>query len=280
MVSSRKQEFRGTILKTRSVGNFSLVGVVYAPDQVLPLHLHDRSYVSVALCGSYVERSRASTWECTRGGTIFHAAGESHSNRFYESGARLLVLEIRPELLTQITGQGIVTDRARTLISPYCMHLGLRLDQTMKLSDPLSALCAEGLGLELLAETLRYQEGSPHSPDWLRRVSEILQDRYREHLTLAELAGAVHVHPVHLARAFRKRYQCCVGDFVRNLRVEAACRELAQTDAPIAEIAARTGFTDQSHLSRILKQHAGVSPGQFRKSLGFPDLAASRRGGS
>jgi transcriptional regulator GlxA family with amidase domain len=76
-----------------------------------------------------------------------------------------------------------------------------------------------------------------------------MHGRYREHLTLTDIAGQVRVHPVHLARAFRKRYTYRIGDFIRKLRVEAACSELLQSDAPIAEIAARTGFTDQSHLS-------------------------------
>jgi AraC family transcriptional regulator len=268
MPQAFKEEFRGEILQSRNIGNFGVIEVTYAPNQVLPLHSHQHAYVSVALRGSYLEQSKDNTWKCTIGGTIFHAAGESHSNLFSDRGARLLVLEIQPRFLTQIADQGILTDRQNAITNPYCTHLALRLDQAIKHSDPLSALCAEGLGLELLSETLRppYNEGKRTVPDWLRQVREILHDRYREHLTLTELAEAVHVHPVHLARAFRKRYQCCVGDFVRTLRVEAACRELLETDRPIADIAARTGFTDQSHLNRILKRHAGLSPGQFRKS--------------
>jgi AraC family transcriptional regulator len=137
----------------------------------------------------------------------------------------------------------------------------------LPLTDPLSALSAEGLGIELLSETLRplFQTQSRTEPDWLRTVHEILHDRYREPLTLNELAGAVGVHPVHLARAFRKRYDCCIGDLIRRLRTEAACHELLHSDASLAEIAARTGFTDQSHLCRILKRHTGVSPGRYRK---------------
>lgn len=262
-----QEGFSGEILQARRTADFGVIEVAYAPNQVLPLHSHQHAYISVALRGSYLEQSKASAWECPAGGTIFHAAGESHSNRFFERGARLVVLEIHPRFLTQIADQGIPTDNPNTVTNPHCTHLAMRLDQAMRRSDPLSALCMEGLGLELLSETLqpRFEDGNRRHPDWLERVREILHDRYREHLTLTELASAVQVHPVHLARAFRKRYQCCVGDFIRKLRVEAACRELLQSDVPIAEIAARTGFTDQSHLSRILKRQAGLSPGQFRK---------------
>jgi AraC family transcriptional regulator len=282
------KEFRGEILQTRGIANFRLVAVAYAPNQVLPLHSHEHAYVSVALRGAYLEQLRRSSWECTAGGTIFHAPGESHQNRFFDIGARLLVLEIEPSFLVDIADRGIETDRPSASISTYCMHLAMRLDRVLSESDPLSALCAEGLSLELLSKTLqRIGERQRDSTDWLFRVREILHDRYRERLSLSELAGEVQVHPVHLARAFRKRYRCSIGDFIRQLRVDAACHELSRSDAPIAEIAARTGFTDQSHLSRILKRYAGISPGELRKpaaqgdrqkTLGGPGRSAGSHG--
>jgi AraC family transcriptional regulator len=264
------EEFRGEILQTRRLANFSVVAISYAPNQVLPPHRHEHAHLSISIRGAYLEQCPMSTWECTTGGTIFHAPGESHGNRFLETGAHLLALELHPEFLSRIAEQGIATDRQFRLTSVYCMRLAVRLEGMLKLSDPLSAMSAEGLCLELLSEALqpgsgRLEEGSC---DWLLRVHEILHDRYREHLSLADLAGQVQVHPVHLARAFRKRYRCRIGDFIRKLRVEAACRELLQSNAPIAEIAARTGFTDQSHLTRIMKRNAGVSPAEFRRSRG------------
>lgn len=262
-------EFSGEILRRRRIPNFSISAVSYRPNQVLPRHSHEHGYVSVALRGAYLEQQAVGTWECTAGGTIFHAPGECHQNRFFESGARLVVLEIEPQFLNHLARQGMVTDRQFALTSPHCMQLAARLERVLELSDPVSALSAEGLCLELLSEALRpcSDNREPRSADWLARAYEILHQRYREHLTLTDIAGQVHVHPVHLARTFRKRYTCCIGDFIRKLRVEAACSELLQSDTPIAEIAARTGFTDQSHLNRVMKRHAGLSPAEFRKSL-------------
>ncbi|HUA82932.1 MAG TPA: AraC family transcriptional regulator [Bryobacteraceae bacterium] len=261
-----RQEFRGEILRARRIANFRLVAVSYAPNQVLPRHSHEHAYVSVALRGAYLEQLGRSSWECAAGGTIFHNAGECHQNRFFKTGAGLLVLEIDGPFLIDLADRGIATDRQSASNSSYCMHLAARLNRVLSESDPVSALCAEGLSMELLSEALRpFRKRRRGSPDWLSRVREILRDRYRENVSLTELAGEVQVHPVHLARTFRERYQCCVGDFVRQLRVDAACRELLRSDAPIAEIAACTGFTDQSHLSRILKRYAGVSPGEFRR---------------
>jgi AraC family transcriptional regulator len=143
----------------------------------------------------------------------------------------------------------------------------LKLDGILALRDPLSGLAAEGLGIELLSEALRPPALAPAGgePDWLRTVNQIVHDRYRESLSLAELALAVGVHPVHLARAFRRRYGSCVGELIRHLRTEAACHALIRSNASIAEIAVRNGFADQSHLCRILKRKMGMTPGEYRK---------------
>ncbi|MBC7925172.1 MAG: helix-turn-helix domain-containing protein, partial [Bryobacteraceae bacterium] len=51
-----------------------------------------------------------------------------------------------------------------------------------------------------------------------------------------------------------------------QLRVDAACAELVNTDTPISAVAMQTGFADQSHLTRTLKQYVGFSPLAFRKA--------------
>ena len=43
-----------------------------------------------------------------------------------------------------------------------------------------------------------------------------------------------------------------------------ASRELTDTDAPVAEIALRMGFFDQSHFARVFRVHTGLTPTEFR----------------
>ncbi len=92
-------------------------------------------------------------------------------------------------------------------------------------------------------------------------------------MTLDDLGAAAGVHPLHLARAFRRYFGCSVGGYVRRLRVEAASCALLDADEPLARVAHRFGFTDQSHFTRVFARVMGVPPGRFR--LGH---AASRRG--
>jgi AraC family transcriptional regulator len=101
-------------------------------------------------------------------------------------------------------------------------------------------------------------------PEWLERVRESLHDRYAESVRLADLAREAGVHPSHLSRSFSRFFGTGLGDYLRALRIAAARRELETTDRPIARIALRTGFSDQSHLTRWLKRATGMTPGQYR----------------
>jgi AraC-like DNA-binding protein len=56
-------------------------------------------------------------------------------------------------------------------------------------------------------------------------------------------------------------------DYLRRLRVEEARRLLAEPTLSVKEIAARTGFRDTSHFSKVFRRVDGLSPAHFRDAL-------------
>src|SRR5262249_39634372 len=132
-----------------------------------------------------------------------------------------------------------------------------------------SALSVEGLALEILAAFSRQTENAPEAylPGWLRDAKDLLHDRFAETITLNEIAEQVGVHPVRLARAFRQRYGCSLGEYQRRLRLEHACRQLVTTGCSLADIALGAGFADQAHFSRVFKKHTGLTPAKFRATF-------------
>ena len=104
------------------------------------------------------------------------------------------------------------------------------------------------------------------SPQWLERVRNILDQRFAEPFKVSEIAAEVGVHPVHLAREFRKHYGSSVGEYLRKVRIEYACRELMGSNAAVTNIAFAAGFADQSHFSRTFKRLCGTTPGRYRAS--------------
>jgi AraC family transcriptional regulator len=67
------------------------------------------------------------------------------------------------------------------------------------------------------------------------------------------------VHPVYLARVFRRRHGCSVSEYLRALRLEEAGRLVLQ-GAPLAQAAYAAGFADQAHFTRCFAAAFGFTP--------------------
>jgi AraC family transcriptional regulator len=112
-----------------------------------------------------------------------------------------------------------------------------------------------------------FESRETSAPRWFRRVKERLHEDFREPLRMRDLARDAGVHPVHLARVFRKLENRTPGDYQQRLQVRAACELLRNSDWPLAIIAAECGFSDQSHFTRVFRRMAGTTPARFRKAV-------------
>ena len=90
--------------------------------------------------------------------------------------------------------------------------------------------------------------------------------RYAEPVSLQSLADEVGIHPSHLARAFRARHGCTMGEFVRRIRIQHARARLRQRGTDLAALAVELGFADQSHFGRVFKRCTGLTPAAYRRS--------------
>ena len=104
------------------------------------------------------------------------------------------------------------------------------------------------------------------APAWLQQARSLVERHFAEPLPLTLVAGRVGVHPVHLARTFRRVYRTTFGGYVRQLRIEFARAQLAGS-ATLSDIAAAAGFCDQSHFSRSFKQFTGLTPAEYRVAV-------------
>lgn len=84
-------------------------------------------------------------------------------------------------------------------------------------------------------------------------------------VSLGELAEVAGVHPGTLLRRFRLEVGLAPYEYLVARRIDLA-RQLLLAGRPIAEVAMRAGFADQSHLHRHFKRIVGVTPGRFVRS--------------
>lgn len=74
------------------------------------------------------------------------------------------------------------------------------------------------------------------------------------------------VHRTTLVKHFARRYGLPPDAWLRNWRI-ARAKALMMRGAPLADIAAQTGFADQAHLTRVFKRIHGSAPGTLRKAF-------------
>ena len=84
---------------------------------------------------------------------------------------------------------------------------------------------------------------------------------------LKDVARIAAVHPMHLAKLFRKRFDFSMGEFVRRRRIAWACEQLADGQETITSIALRAGFADHAHFTRTFTRVTGCTPRWYRASL-------------
>lgn len=263
---STRQVF-GTEVLSREVGDFRLVECLYDAASEMPRHTHDISHISVVLRGSYTERYGQRERGCEVSTLIVHPPGEDHHVRFHAVGARIFSIHLKARWV------GRVRDHTKILDTPAAFRgwpssVALKLYRELRERDAASPLAVESLVLGIVAEASR-QAGTYERrvPRWLERVRDLLHARFAETVIFSELAAAAGVHPVYLAREFRRHFGCTAGEYVRRLRVEAACREISGSDAPLSAIASSVGFYDQSHLSNVFKRLTGMSPARYRRAM-------------
>jgi AraC family transcriptional regulator len=256
----------GNVLKNNTVAGLALTETTYASRLKLPKHSHEFAYFCFVLDGNFTESYGKSVRSCQRASLIFNPSNESHADEFH-SEARCFNIQMDNFWLDRVRQFSNVADRLVELHGGIPSHLAMKIYQEFRTFDSLSALIIEGAALELIAETARNSAKENTIPRWLKNAYEMIREKFSEKLTIAHIAETVGVHPVHLAREFRRFYHCTIGDYLRQLRVEYACRAISNSEIAFSEIALAAGFFDQSHFARIFKQQTGFTPGQYRKNF-------------
>ena len=123
--------------------------------------------------------------------------------------------------------------------------------------------------------------GAPPAPSHGRRLDLGRLDRFIERhlsspLSVADLAREACLSEAHFRHCFRKQAGLTPWQYVRNRRLEAARHLLTRSDLPLSEVAARTGFTNQSALSRACRDAFGQPPSRLRHCGQLANRQSSR----
>ena len=138
-------------------------------------------------------------------------------------------------------------------------------------AGPSDLLLGDCIGQAILTRLLgRYVRRQPPAPGALnvaalRRTLACINDNLAGRITVTTMADAAGLSPYHFSRLFAQATGHPPHRYVMLRRVERAVMLIRDSRLPLAEIAYRTGFADQSHLSRQVRRLRGLSPKSLRE---------------
>jgi len=107
-------------------------------------------------------------------------------------------------------------------------------------------------------------------PPLVTRAKRLIADRNAEELSLADMAGALHVSTFYFCKLFRKATGMTFTEYLSRSRVEKARNLLLNPHLRVSEIAFACGFGSLGHFNRQFRKITGVSPTAYREKLPAP----------
>ncbi len=229
-------------------------------------HSHDDAHFVLATHGRYL----TTAWGPETEGPVlvYNPPGVVHRDRFVKTGGYFLAVSFEASVwrdLSQVSSRAAID--ALRLTGRIARGAALRLTRTL-LSRDADTVTLESLGLELAGQAMAPIRDGDHPPPWLVTAETFLADSFDQPIAVADLAKAAGVHPVHLARGYRRWLGAAPGERLRARRLERAADLLMRGRESIGEIAQAAGFCDQSHLNRQFRLAYGVTPGEFARLCG------------
>lgn len=200
----------------------------------------------------------------------------------WSTSVEFTILAIEPALLQQM-GQDVVEgdggielmpqfmNRRDPLIQGIFITLRNELESNQWGSDLLIDSLKTALAIHLLRHYCSIQLEPIHKFDGLskpirRQVVDYIHANLHQDLKIAELSAIAQLSPYHFLRQFKRTMGVTPHQYILHRRIETAKQLLKHTELSISEIAACTGFSDQSHLNRCFKRRFGITPKQYSRN--------------
>lgn len=190
----------------------------------------------------------------------------------------LLELFLEPATIAHAAHEFVEADRIELLPQlklrdPLIQHIGLELLAELTVGRTDSRLYAESMATALSVHLLRryslqqqdiklYTGGLPKYK--LKQVVSYIHENLDQNLTLAELAAVVQMSPHYFATLFKQSTGLSPHQYVTKSRIEKAKRLLLKRELTIVEICQEVGFQNQSHFTRVFRQHTAKTPKAYR----------------
>ena len=245
--------FLGNTSNQLEAANFKVSVVNYTQKVSEEWHYHEDIHLSSIIQGGNLESRKKEDIQVLPGKVMLYDQGEIHRNRFTAHPSKNLNIEFKEDFFTEEIRFSSFSFDPNTDLSFFNIYAELQLNDLIS---------AESIAYTL--KSLFWKEERGNHSSWVEKLKGVLHARWDEFPSLEELAKEIQVHPVTISRYFTKRTGMTLSTYMRKLKVKQATDFLINSSLPIVDIALRCGFSDQSHMNRLVKHHTGYTPGLIR----------------
>ena len=101
--------------------------------------------------------------------------------------------------------------------------------------------------------------------DTLMQIIYYCSEHYKENITVATVATALHISRSSVSHIFSTRLSMNFCDYINSLRLSEAIKLLQNRDLSISDVAAGSGFSTIRTFNRAFQKQYGVNPSEYRK---------------
>lgn len=96
-------------------------------------------------------------------------------------------------------------------------------------------------------------------------INKFLEANFTENITLNSISEHLKLNPSYLSRMFKEQLGKNFIDYYTEFRIEKSKELLKSTNMKIQDICSTMGYSNSYYFIKVFKQHAGVTPGEYRK---------------
>lgn len=154
-------------------------------------------------------------------------------------------------------------------------ELFLRLSAAYNSGGDAASLQAVATLLEIISRLMSHHasvsETAQPSASLVRTAQRYMDRHYSEQITLADIAAYCNLSPIYFHQQYTALADHTPHAYLADKRIARAKVMLRTEDASVAQVADACGFSSQSYFCACFKQVVGVSPGQYKKNMRYPD---------
>lgn len=258
-------QFFGNQFHTVKTGSFVCAeGEATGSAREVPRHTHVASHFVLVVRGTYITEARNQDRWYGPGTLIYNPIGTTHRDRFHKGCGRFLTITPSAAIAHLLDARipvSLVIHEPEPLTAAALIRMQMFKEHGCPLPELVEGRCLD------LAQTISgpFETETRHVPSWLMSARQILRGCCTTGITVQAVASFLEIHPVHIARAFRRHFHISPSEYVSRCRISRARELLVGSKLALADIAMEVGFSDQSHLTIAFKRETAMTPAAYRQ---------------